>query len=1148
MRAAAVCCLLWTGLAAAQEWLPNGSMAAGAGQPAGWREPTIEEGPGTLRLTRDTVTFQTGPAALRLEAVGGVVKGNVGCALPAIAGQRITVSAWLLAVGDLSFVALAVLVPGGEPSYQALAEIRPSPRWQRVYRQVTVPTGAQPPQLLLLLQGQGTLWLDEVSLQPGDGFRPEPLICDFAAPPLYAFLSWEKLPTATATGVRVAAKDSRGGCGFLVHRELTPFADWVPTLTLTPGPGAQPQALRLGLDDADGTSHEYRFTLPALTAGTAVSVAADDGASLQAPGGVAEVGKVAGFEVAQVRQVRLIGDWSASALDLTFQRLELREPPAEQAAAREKLQQRLAAQAAQRAKAEADRRARLEALLAGAPHPADGPEVQHVAPVAPDVLALWVQEKTFVPQPQVPYVAQEGDEIRRSGERLPVIEDGKLQIAQKDVKVFRKQGNRLVELGDLAVNAQTIKPPDTATGSDLSAESVAEARAYRITALDDPARGEPAAPVAVWWKRKPNAPRSLAFEVQVFLKLPRPLAVGRRYRLDFVGVNFRQASLEYTYQPSQQRSEAVHVSAIGFRPDDPLKCAWLSQWCGTGGPLSWPAGQSFEVLDEATGQSALRGAARLLKGAKETESFKAGRNYTQADVHLLDFSSLNKPGRYRVYVTGIGCSFAFRIDPHVWHEALQLSLRGLLHHRSGLALGPPFTDYVRPRNMHPADGVPVFWSAGSEFESGSQDGAFAMLASRRTETREPEAWGGHMDAGDWDRNGNHPRAMWLLLDLCEQYPAQIGAVKLALPPAEAANSIPDLLDEVIWNLDFHRRLQTAEGGISGGVESTSHPRPGEASWQESEVLSAYAPDPWVSFVYAASTGKLARLLQPFDAPQANRFLASAQRAWTWAVANTARFVDLRAAADRAKATLDLDTVRNLAALELWLTTEASSYHTEFARTTLLRDPGNEIMLQHKAALRYARLPDGQGDAVLRQAARDWILKMAAIALQFGDGNGFGVTTAVPGLPPMGFVGYLSTPEMIGALLPAAYQLTGDRRYLAGAVRACQFASGANPMNLALTTGLGPRPVRHPLHIDSQQTGQPAPAGITVYGISDPAENYAFDAWAYTWYLQKMVPAARTWPTAESYWDIWLVPSSNEFTIHQTIIPSAAYWGFLACRD
>ena len=88
------------------------------------------------------------------------------------------------------------------------------------------------------------------------------------------------------------------------------------------------------------------------------------------------------------------------------------------------------------------------------------------------------------------------------------------------------------------------------------------------------------------------------------------------------------------------------------------------------------------------------------------------------------------------------------------------------------------------------------------------------------------------------------------------------------------------------------------------------------------------------------------------------------------------------------------------------------------------------------------------------------------------------------------------------VLPQAWLLTGEAKYLAGAVRACQFGAGANPDNRAYTTGLGPDPVRFPLHVDSGVSGQPAPAGITVYGGSDPVEDFG-DAWVHTWYLQKM---------------------------------------------
>ena len=127
--------------------------------------------------------------------------------------------------------------------------------------------------------------------------------------------------------------------------------------------------------------------------------------------------------------------------------------------------------------------------------------------------------------------------------------------------------------------------------------------------------------------------------------------------------------------------------------------------------------------------------------------------------------------------------------------------------------------------------------------------------------------------------------------------------------------------------------------------------------------------------------------------------------------------------------------RNLAAFELWRLFGEPMFHDNFLATTVLGQSGNP-MEQHKAVISYARLPDETGDAALRDAARQWIVQMADSALTFADGNAFGVTTSIPQLPPMGFVGYLSTPEMIGAILPHAWLLTHDNKYLAGAVRAC----------------------------------------------------------------------------------------------------------------
>lgn len=196
---------------------------------------------------------------------------------------------------------------------------------------------------------------------------------------------------------------------------------------------------------------------------------------------------------------------------------------------------------------------------------------------------------------------------------------------------------------------------------------------------------------------------------------------------------------------------------------------------------------------------------------------------------------------------------------------------------------------------------------------------------------------------------------------------------------------------------------------------------------------------------------------------------------------------------------------------------------------------------------YARLPDSLADTTLKSQARAAVLKMAETCLKFARGNSYGIAMAV-NLPSMGWVGYMTKPGVGSSALPRAYYLTGNKKYLAGTIHATQFAIGVNPSNITLTTGLGPNPIKYPMYIDASNTGQfDAPPGVTVYGITDPAMHYDFDSWVHTWKMQKMTPNSRTWPAAESYWDIQSVPSTNEYQPH-VMAASAYYWGFLAARD
>ena len=126
-------------------------------------------------------------------------------------------------------------------------------------------------------------------------------------------------------------------------------------------------------------------------------------------------------------------------------------------------------------------------------------------------------------------------------------------------------------------------------------------------------------------------------------------------------------------------------------------------------------------------------------------------------------------GQYRFCVETIGCSHSFEItESGPWAPVMSTVARALFHQRSGIDLGQPYTAFERPRAHHPDDGWAPIVSEQTLFEdaNGRGDGElFEELAARATDETLSNAWGGHFDAGDWDRRIQHLWMVRRLVDL-----------------------------------------------------------------------------------------------------------------------------------------------------------------------------------------------------------------------------------------------------------------------------------------------------------------------------------------------------------------------------------------------
>lgn len=770
-----------------------------------------------------------------------------------------------------------------------------------------------------------------------------------------------------------------------------------------------------------------------------------------------------------------------------------------------------------------------ETLLFAASEPGqwtDGtPTVTQVYPVSDDILAVEIETGKVIPGQQYTYRSQSSDLVTDEG-------------------VLKRNGESLGYI--VGRNSDILYTFDRYQGRDIRQRWLDTTRNYRLTSTTDRAFETEQPPQTVFRKSKPIGfaetadGRQPAMRHTVYLKLATPLAIGNSYTLAFEGQALEAQTI--VYDPQQIRSEAVHVSQIGFRPNDPTKVGFLSTWMGAGGGLDYSEGMPFWLVDTQTEEIVYEGKTRLSVPADQLED--PYRNYNETNVYALDFHDFQQPGNYQLCVETVGCSFSFPIDNSVWQSTFMTSARGLYHQRSGIAIGGPYTQFSRPRAFHPEDGVRVYQSTAKLMEThmgiGSQN-AFEALTEGATETILPNAWGGYFDAGDWDRRIHHLSAAESLLDLAELFPDKMAAIALNIP--ESNNSLPDILDEALWGIDVFRRLQHDDGGVPGGIESANHPKRGETSWQESLKVMAYAPDIWSSYWYASTAAQAATILKDYDLALAEMYEQSALKAFTYA--------------EKQYPTPPEDgwhelipNHRNLAALELWRLTQAERFHQIFLETSAFADPDHVMpgrYNQSRAAFIYARLDSSDIDQPIKANARKALLKRAEEIAAFNRQTGFQWGKHHPNAPVGWGISWSNPYE--ATVLSQAHYLTQNENYLEAILRSVQAPLGANPDNLVYTTGLGVRSPQNPHILDQRRTGAIIPEGITVYGPIDITQEIYQDYWFVRYHLNNvMFPEPAIWPITELYVDAYINVAMTEFTVHQTIGPSAYIYGYLAAQN
>ncbi len=705
------------------------------------------------------------------------------------------------------------------------------------------------------------------------------------------------------------------------------------------------------------------------------------------------------------------------------------------------------------------------------------PKLRHIYLAAPDTVAIVLHAQAIPILPMQKYKKQPGDTFKG---HHPM----KLGPSGRDDFRNRSVVRDGAEIGGLlGPKRDHIQLHHRLVGEPLDFTWTDNPANYALVAEENPA---PVKPTAVFRKNTPEMAEWVTGGVfkgtsrtDLFLKFPRALEPGQTYQIQLNPEGFPLGEkLTFKFDDTRLRSEAIQVNQAGYHPRDPEKIAFLSQWIGSGGGVDFSGVKDFQIVDDQTGKVVHTGEVKLRwpgTPGHVTNIYpaKTEKLDNPMPIYTLDFSAFGQPGRYRIVIPGLGSSFPFDLNENVWDRATKISAHGYLNQRSGIKLGPPWTRFERPRDLHPADGFKVHYTDPKIFLNAEnfegQRGTFVRIQKSILEnTERANAWGGWHDAGDFDRSilpQHHSRAVHAMLDVFESNPAYFEKLELNLP--ESGNQVPDLLDEALWCLDLFRRLQDADGSVWSGIESIEHPN--EPSHLVSQPTALIPATPQGNHMYAAAAAQMAHALRKYDPDRASDYRDSAIRAYAWAAANTdvAGFVNSPMNPPLEQA--------NLAAANLYRLTGDQKYHDDFKSTLAAINPDGKIALRGDyggpwGTAVYALLPDDQADAKLRQQCRDAILASATDRAERHAEYSYHQTPN-----PRNWDDRLGEPWD----LMVAHRISGDPKFLRSLHQLAQYPMGANPNNMSHTRGLGSRHITN-FDLDPTTSASPCPTASPAW--------------------------------------------------------------------
>lgn len=486
---------------------------------------------------------------------------------------------------------------------------------------------------------------------------------------------------------------------------------------------------------------------------------------------------------------------------------------------------------------------------------------------------------------------------------------------------------------------------------------------------------------------------------------------------------------------SQQAANAIGLNQVGFSAES-KKIAVV---------LDHAAAEVFYIISQKSTDTLYKG---KLSNAVRSE-------YSSTITKTADFSAFKKTGHYYLFVPGAGNSYPFVIGSKVFEGVSKAALKAFYYQRSGMALQEKYAGRWHRASGYPDTAVVVHPSAAS---------------TQRPERTVLSSAGGWFDAGDYNKYiVNSGITVATLLSAYEDYPEYYKALKINIP--ESGNGLPDILNETLYNLNWMRTMQDPnDGGVytkctDPGFNGMIMPEKAQGPRYLVQKSTGAALD------FAAVMAHASRVFRPFEKQlpgYSENCFAAAKNAWLWAEKHPAVLYDQRAL----NAAFDPDITTGeygdsdlrdewlWAATELLLTTKDRQYLTVFSQR--INDAVSIPSWSDVGMLGYYSILNNQDTQILSKAV---IEKVRFSVVSTAEGllkNKHAAFGTVMGQSKRDFIwGSNSIAANQGVLLLKVYKITGDKKYLEGALSNLDYLLGRNATGYCFVTGTGAKSPMHP---------------------------------------------------------------------------------------